>query len=134
MYSIFNSCSEIWEQQLKLTLAHVAKSFSRRQTYTLSRAEDLLHKKRSGLTQKLNADLSLHPVLDPQLKIVEAQLASLQLYHVDTLALRSDIGWREQPGRDSGRLFETFYTLESLQEADSTVDSSHSVVVVHNRI
>ncbi|KAI8635788.1 hypothetical protein BD408DRAFT_356904, partial [Parasitella parasitica] len=88
------SAAQKWEH-LKLTTANVAKSFSRRKAYTLSRAEDLLHKKRSGLSQKLNADPSLHPVLNPQLKIVEAQLASLQSYHVDTLALRSGIRWRE---------------------------------------
>ncbi|KAL7320715.1 hypothetical protein PS15m_000578 [Mucor circinelloides] len=73
------SAAQKWEQ-LKLTTAHVAKSsFSRRHTLTtLSRAEDLLHKKRSGLSQKLSADPSLHPVLDPQLKIVQDQIASLQ--------------------------------------------------------
>ncbi|KAL7333917.1 hypothetical protein PS15p_202760 [Mucor circinelloides] len=88
------SAAQKWEQ-LKLTTAHVAKSFSRRQAFTLSRAEDLFHKKRSRLSQKLSADPSLHPVLNPQLKIVQDQLASLQSYHIDILALRSGIRWRE---------------------------------------
>ncbi|KAI8637322.1 hypothetical protein BD408DRAFT_437070 [Parasitella parasitica] len=57
-----------------------------------------------GLSQKLNADPSLHPVLNPQLKIVEAQLASLQSYHVDTLALRSGIRWRERGKTSAGFL------------------------------
>ncbi|GAN11625.1 hypothetical protein MAM1_0756c11201, partial [Mucor ambiguus] len=97
------SAAQKWEQ-LKLATTHVAKSFSRRQAYTLSRAEDLLHKKRSGLSQKLAADPSLRPVLNPQLTIVEDQLASLQSYHVDTLALRSGIRWRERGETSDGYL------------------------------
>ncbi|CAO0792591.1 unnamed protein product [Mucor circinelloides] len=64
------SALQKWEQ-LKLTTAHVAKSFSHRQAFTLSRAENFLYKRRSGLSQKLLADSSLHPALDPQLKIVQ---------------------------------------------------------------
>ncbi|KAI7898054.1 uncharacterized protein BX663DRAFT_556243, partial [Cokeromyces recurvatus] len=40
-------------------------------------------------------DPSLLPVVSPQLQIVEQQLASIQKYHAETLALRSGIRWRE---------------------------------------
>ncbi|KAL9536431.1 hypothetical protein MBANPS3_012652, partial [Mucor bainieri] len=97
------SAAQKWEE-LKHTTAAIAKSFSRRNAYTLKRAEDLLHKKRSGIQQQLSSDPALEPVLSPQLSIVEAQLASIQQYHVETLALRSGIRWREQGEKSAGFL------------------------------
>ncbi|CEP20204.1 hypothetical protein [Parasitella parasitica] len=99
------SAAQKWEQLKLITAARTAKSFSRRLAYILSRAEDLLlHKKRTGLSQKLSIDPALRPVLDPQLKVVEDQLATLQKYHVETLALRSGIRWRERGAIPAGYL------------------------------
>jgi len=87
--------AEQWEI-LKSITATTAKSFSRHAVPSLARAEDLLHKKRSGITKKLAADPSLLSVLSPQLGIVERQLSELQQYHMETLSLRSGLRWREE--------------------------------------
>ncbi|KAG0732934.1 hypothetical protein G6F57_015548 [Rhizopus arrhizus] len=47
------------------------------------------------------------PQLLPQLNIVEHQLASLQQYRVDTLALRAGIRWRECGELSAGYLKQT---------------------------
>lgn len=98
-----------WET-LKHVTAKCCRSFSRREAFNLSRAEDLLHKKRSGLTKKLLLDPTLLPVLSPQLTIVEHQLSSLQQYHVENLALRSGIRWRELGEISAGYLKRTVAT------------------------
>ncbi|OAD76888.1 hypothetical protein PHYBLDRAFT_165386 [Phycomyces blakesleeanus NRRL 1555(-)] len=72
-----------WEA-LKATTAKVARTF-----------KDLLHRKHAGITKKLVTDPSLLPVLSPQLLVVEHQLSQLQQYHVENLALRSGLWWRE---------------------------------------
>ncbi|KAL0084530.1 hypothetical protein F4703DRAFT_1719481, partial [Phycomyces blakesleeanus] len=83
-----------WEA-LKATTAKVARAFSQHHAFTLSHAEDLLHRKHVGITKKLVTDPSLLPVLSPQLLIVEHQLSQLQQYHVEYLALRSGLRWCE---------------------------------------
>lgn len=100
------SVAQKWKE-LKRTTATVAKSFSRRNAYTLKRAEELLHKKRAGLQQRLNSDSIQHSVLTPHLTIVEEQLAAIQQYHVETLALRSGVRWREQGEMPPGFLKKT---------------------------
>lgn len=88
------SAAEKWDL-LKHNAGKVCQSFSRKQAFTLTRAEDLLHKKRAGLLKKLHLNPDEVSILTPQLRIVEDQLTSLQHYHMDTLALRSGIRWRE---------------------------------------
>ncbi|CEP15776.1 hypothetical protein [Parasitella parasitica] len=100
------SAAQKWEL-LKQTTATVAKSFSRRQAQTLSSAEDLLHRKRSGIQHKLDLDPSLRPTLQPLLSVVEEQLAALQQNHVENLALRSGIRWREKGETSAGFLKRT---------------------------
>ncbi|KAG2192648.1 hypothetical protein INT47_006906 [Mucor saturninus] len=108
------SAAEKWES-LKAATATFCKSYSRRKGYTLSCAEDLLHKKRAGITKKLSLDPSLLPVLSPQLTVVEQQLTSLQQYHVDDLALRSGIRWREMGELSAGYLKRTISARQSRQ-------------------
>ncbi|KAG1062453.1 hypothetical protein G6F42_027422 [Rhizopus arrhizus] len=95
-----------WDK-VKTSVAHAAKSFSRRSAFTLTKAESLLHRKRSGIVNRLAANASLLPSLTPQLSIVESQLASIQQYHVETLALRAGIRWREQGELSAGYLKRT---------------------------
>lgn len=52
-------------------------------------------------------DPSSRPVLQPQLSVVEEQLSSLQQYHVETLALRSGIRWKEKGETSAGFLKRT---------------------------
>ncbi|KAG2191215.1 hypothetical protein INT47_005963 [Mucor saturninus] len=108
------SAAEKWES-LKASTATFCKSYSRRKAYTLSCAEDLLHKKRAGITKKLSLDPSLLPVLSPQLTVAEQQLTSLQQYHVDDLALRSGIRWREMGELSAGYLKRTISARQSRQ-------------------
>ncbi|KAG1137008.1 hypothetical protein G6F37_011558 [Rhizopus arrhizus] len=95
-----------WDK-VKTSVAHAAKSFSRRSAFTLTKAESLLHRKRSGIVNRLAANASLLPSLTPQLSIVESQLASIQQYHTETLALRAGIRWREQGELSAGYLKRT---------------------------
>lgn len=101
-----NSAAQKWEL-LKACAAETCRSFSRRQAFNLNKAEDLLHKKRSGISKKLMADPALLPVLSPQLTVVEQQLASIQKFHVEILALRSGIRWRELDELSAGYLKRT---------------------------
>ncbi|KAG1536291.1 hypothetical protein G6F49_013012 [Rhizopus delemar] len=73
----------------------------------MGQAESLLHRKRSGIVNRLAANASLLPSLTPQLSIVESQLASIQQYHTETLALRAGIRWREQGELSAGYLKRT---------------------------
>ncbi|KAI9337344.1 Endonuclease/exonuclease/phosphatase, partial [Pilaira anomala] len=95
-----------WER-LKLITADICRAFSRRKAFNLKRAEDLLHKKRSGLRKKLISNPASLSILSPQLKIVEQQLISIQQYRVETLALRSGIRWREFGELSAGYLKRT---------------------------
>lgn len=108
------SAADKWEL-LKKTTANTCKSFSRREAFNLTRAEDLLHKKRSGLQKKINSDHTLLPIISPQLAIVEHQLASIQQFHVETLALRSGIRWRELGELSPGYLKHTIASRSNRQ-------------------
>ncbi|EIE89887.1 hypothetical protein RO3G_14598 [Rhizopus delemar RA 99-880] len=94
---------EKWDM-VKLAIAQVAQSFSRCSTFNLTKAESLLHRKRSRITKRLALNPELLSSLTPQLSIVESQLASLQQYHEETLALRAGIRWREQGEISAGYL------------------------------
>ncbi|KAG2191466.1 hypothetical protein INT47_003842, partial [Mucor saturninus] len=72
-------------------------------------------KKRAGITKKLSLDPSLLPVLSPQLTVVEQQLTFLQQYHVDDLALRSGIRWREMGELSAVYLKRTISARQSRQ-------------------
>jgi hypothetical protein len=56
----------------------------------------------------------------PQLSIVESQLASIQQYHTETLALRAGIRWRKQGELSAGYLKRTaaqrYYKLYTCQK------------------
>ncbi|KAG1490008.1 hypothetical protein G6F52_013661 [Rhizopus delemar] len=94
---------EKWDM-VKSTIAQVAKSFSRRSAFNLTKSESLLHRKRARITKRLASNPELLSSLTPQLSIVESQLASLQQYHAETLALRAGIRWREQGEISAGYL------------------------------
>ena len=95
-----------WEQ-LKQVTAKTARAYSRRQAFTLSRAEALLQRKRSKIESNLLRNPSLQPELSPQLQVVQEQLSSLQQYHVETLALKAGIRWREKGELSAGYLKHT---------------------------
>ncbi|OBZ80151.1 hypothetical protein A0J61_11800, partial [Choanephora cucurbitarum] len=101
-----------WEQ-LKQVAAKTARAYSRRQTFTLSRAEALLQRKRSKIESNLLRNLSLQPELSRQLQVVQEQLSSLQQYHVETLALKAGIRWRYLKHTASSRLSKS--TIPPLQ-------------------
>lgn len=95
-----------WDN-IKTAVKKEAKKYSRKQAYSLSTAGKLLQNKRSGITKRLLQNSSLSPSLLPQLQIVEHQLASIQQHHVDNLALRSGLRWREQGELSAGYLKRT---------------------------
>jgi hypothetical protein len=82
----------------------------------LRKGESLLQKKCSGITRKIAADLLSTPQLLPQLTIVEKQLAELQQYRVDTLALCADIRWRECGEASAGYLKRTVHQKTKKKE------------------
>ncbi|KAG1035086.1 hypothetical protein G6F43_013296 [Rhizopus delemar] len=94
---------EKWDM-VKSAIAQVAKSFSRRSAFSLTKAESLLHRKRARITKRLVSNSELLSSLTPQLSIVESQFASPQQYHAETLALRASICWREQGEISAGYL------------------------------
>ncbi|CEP10245.1 hypothetical protein, partial, partial [Parasitella parasitica] len=100
------SAAQKWEE-LKRTTASVAKSVSRRQASSLKCAEDLFYRKRSGIQQQITLDPSLTLLLRPQLSVVKEQLSAMQQHHVETLALRSGIRWREKGEVSAGFLKRT---------------------------
>ncbi|KAG0820298.1 hypothetical protein G6F18_012499 [Rhizopus arrhizus] len=79
-----------WEE-LKSTLQRVAKHSARKKAFSLFQGERLLQKKRSGLITKMSQNPDCTNVVQPQLSIVESQLAEIQQYHVDNLALRAEL-------------------------------------------
>ncbi|OBZ80972.1 hypothetical protein A0J61_10979 [Choanephora cucurbitarum] len=84
-----------------------ARAHSRRQTFSLARAESLLQRKRAEIESNLINNPSLHPCLSPQLHIALEQLTSLQQYHVETLSLKAGTRWREQGELSAGYLKRT---------------------------
>ncbi|KAG1305043.1 hypothetical protein G6F64_008697 [Rhizopus arrhizus] len=95
-----------WEEIKRIT-KDTALHYSRRKTFDLKQGEALLQRKRGGITRKIATNPQDAPQLLPQLNIVEHQLASLQQYRVDTLALRAGIRWRECGELSAGYLKRT---------------------------
>ncbi|KAG0923790.1 hypothetical protein G6F30_013792 [Rhizopus arrhizus] len=95
-----------WEE-IKRTTKDTALHYSRRKTFDLKQGEALLQRKGGGITRKIAANPQDAPQLLPQLNIVEHQLASIQQYRVDTLALRAGIRWRECGELSAGYLKRT---------------------------
>ncbi|KAG1016758.1 hypothetical protein G6F26_012272 [Rhizopus arrhizus] len=105
---------EKWDM-VKSAITQVAKSFSRRSAFNLTKAESLLHLKRARITKRLASNPELLSSLTPQLSVVESQLASLQQYHAETLALRAGIRWREQGEISAGYLKRTVSQRQTRQ-------------------
>ena len=105
----FSSSLPAWQkwEHLKLIAAKTARAHSRRQKYSLACAETLLQRKRAKLESKVLVNPSLLPQVAPQLQVVQDQLTSLQRYHVETLALKAGIRWREQGELSAGYLKRT---------------------------
>ncbi|KAG0846778.1 hypothetical protein G6F29_013191 [Rhizopus arrhizus] len=100
---------------VKSSVAQAAKSFSRRSALDLTKAKSLLHRKQAGITKSIATNPDLASTLSPQLSIVENQLASLQQYHVETVALRAGIRWREQGEISAGYLKRTVAQRQTRQ-------------------
>ncbi|KAG0809253.1 hypothetical protein G6F16_013767 [Rhizopus arrhizus] len=105
---------EKWDM-VKSAITQVAKSFSRRSAFNLTKAESLLHLKRARITKRLASNPELLSSLTPQLSVVESQLASLQQYHAETLAPRAGIRWREQGEISAGYLKRTVSQRQTRQ-------------------
>ncbi|KAG1046302.1 hypothetical protein G6F43_011137 [Rhizopus delemar] len=105
---------EKWDM-VKSAIAQVAKSFSRRSAFNLTKSESFLHRKRARITKCLASNPELLSSLKPQLSIVESQLASQQQYHAETLALRAGIRWREQGEISVGYLKRTVSQRQTRQ-------------------
>ncbi|KAG1581056.1 hypothetical protein G6F47_012512 [Rhizopus delemar] len=110
---------------LKSTVKQTAQSFSRKSAFTLAKAETLLQKKRHGLLKKIEHDPECANVISPQLKIVEAQLTDIQQYHVETLALRAGIRWRELGELSPGYLKRTVATRSARQLIPPLLHPTH---------
>jgi endonuclease/exonuclease/phosphatase family metal-dependent hydrolase len=95
-----------WED-LKATTKYTAQSYSRKKAYTLARAEKLLHLKHKGLLSQLTCSPDRIKDIQPLLQVVEEQLASIQQYHAETLALRAGLRWRELGEISAGYLKRT---------------------------
>lgn len=91
----------------KTTVANTAKSFSRKQAFSLAAAENLLQKKVSGLQTQIIYSPDLAASFLPQLTIVQKQLKDIQEYHVETLTLCSGLRWREASKVSAGFLKRT---------------------------
>ncbi|KAG1135573.1 hypothetical protein G6F37_012416 [Rhizopus arrhizus] len=113
---------------VKSSVAQSAKSFSRRSALDLTKAKSLLHRKRADITKSLATNPDLASTLSPQLSIVENQLASLQQYHVETLALRAGIRWREQGEVSAGYLKRTVAQLQTRQTMKQLVHPVTSAI------
>jgi hypothetical protein len=106
--------TEKWDI-LKSTVQRVAKDHSRRKAFNLQRAETLLQKKRRGILSQLSTHPENTTVLTPQLSVVEFQLADIQQYHVETLAIRSGIRWKELGELSPGYLKRTVASRSAKQ-------------------
>ncbi|KAL4212108.1 hypothetical protein AB4K20DRAFT_2008234 [Rhizopus microsporus] len=81
----------------------------------LSSAERILQGKRHSLNGSIRNYPDNAAQLLPQLSVIEAQLAILQQYQVETLALRSGIRWRELGEISAGYLKRTVAQRQSHQ-------------------
>ncbi|KAG0780446.1 hypothetical protein G6F21_012130 [Rhizopus arrhizus] len=86
---------------VKSAITQVAKSFSRRSAFNLTKAESLLHRKRARITKRLASNPELLSSLTPQLSIVET--------------LRAGIRWREQGEISTGYLKRTVSQRQTRQ-------------------
>ncbi|OBZ80768.1 hypothetical protein A0J61_11183, partial [Choanephora cucurbitarum] len=95
-----NSTLPAWHkwERIKLVAAKTVRAHSRRQAFSVARAESLLQRKWAKIESNLMNNLSLHPCLPPQLHIQ---------YHVETLSLKAGIRWREQRELSAGYLKRT---------------------------
>ncbi|KAG0735766.1 hypothetical protein G6F33_012486 [Rhizopus arrhizus] len=106
---------------LKATTKKVAQSFSRKQASSYKQAEILLQKKLASLRKKKILFPEQVPELQPLVNVVERQLADIQQYHVEILALRSGIRWRELGELSAGYLKRTIATRASRQMIPSLI-------------
>jgi hypothetical protein len=95
-----------WED-LKAPTKHIAQSYSRKKAYTLARTEKLLHLKHTGLLSQITRSPDRIKNIQPLLQMIEEQLASIQQYHAETLALRAGRRWRELSEISTGYLKRT---------------------------
>ncbi|KAG0779319.1 hypothetical protein G6F21_012635 [Rhizopus arrhizus] len=114
------SASYKWEL-LKATTKKVAQSFSRKQASSYKQAETLLQKKLASLRKKKILFPEQVPELQPLVNVVEQQLADIQQYHVEILALRSGIRWRKLGELSAGYLKRTIATRASRQMVPSLI-------------
>lgn len=108
------SAQDKWDAIKDTTIA-VARKFSRHQPNQLSSAERILQGKRHSLNGSIRNYPDNAAQLLPQLSVIEAQLAILQQYQVETLALRSGIRWRELGEISAGYLKRTVAQRQSHQ-------------------
>lgn len=97
-------------KEVKAAVYRIAKRHSRKQAYSLSKAEQLLQYKRAGLVKKIDDQLNNANIFQPQLSVVEHQLSDLQQYHTKTLAIRAGVRWRELSELSPGYLKRTVAT------------------------
>ncbi|KAG1592700.1 hypothetical protein G6F47_009347 [Rhizopus delemar] len=109
-----------WET-LKATTKKVAQSFSRKQASSYKQAKTLLQNKLASLRKKTILFPEQVPELQPLVNVVERQLADIQQYHVEILALRSGIRWRELGELSAGYLKRTIATRASRQMIPSLI-------------
>ncbi|KAG0755660.1 hypothetical protein G6F62_008320 [Rhizopus arrhizus] len=114
------SAQDKWDTIKSVTIS-VAKKFSRRQTSHLKSVEKLLHHKRASLTNSVSRFADNAANLRPQLSVIESQLASIQQYHAETLALRSGIRWREMGEISAGYLKRTIAQRQSRQKISKLI-------------
>ncbi|KAG0769000.1 hypothetical protein G6F33_004027 [Rhizopus arrhizus] len=114
------SASYKWEA-LKGTTKKVAQSFSRKQASSCKQAETLLQKKLASLRKKKILFPEQVPELQPLVNVVERQLADIQQYHVEILALRSGIRWRELGELSAGYLKRAIATRATRQMIPSLI-------------
>lgn len=114
------SAQDKWDT-IKSVSISVAKKLSRRQTSHLKSVEKLLHHKRASLTNSVSRFPDNAANLHPQLSVIESQLASIQQYHAETLALRSGIRWREMGEISAGYLKRTIAQRQSRQKISKLI-------------
>ncbi|KAG1533278.1 hypothetical protein G6F51_012703 [Rhizopus arrhizus] len=116
-----------WED-LKLTTARVAKSFSRRKAFIMAKAEECLQRKRRRILKNMKKNPANIDDLQPQLKVIEEQLNSYQQFHVETLALRSGLRWRELGELSAGYLKRTVATRSAKQHVPPLIHPETQVI------
>ncbi|KAG1370529.1 hypothetical protein G6F61_011957 [Rhizopus arrhizus] len=116
-----------WED-LKLTTARVAKSFSRRKAFIMAKAEECLQRKRRRILKNMKKNPANIDDLQPQLKVIDEQLSSYQQFHVETLALRSGLRWRELGELSAGYLKRTVATRSIKQRVPPLIHPETQVI------